>query len=180
MMFKHIQNDSQIFRKCSPNIYEMINFHHQNRIWQTVVECVHSTHGTHRQIRNDFKTQNKYKTYEHHNFNFLVFPSFSFLQSLFSIPWWRPSGHILQISFISFQSVMATAFKSQRASKTNTIWLRPWSDHFGQAWPPNSNLSHSRHWSLHRPLQTDDEEEEVPCSLSLSVNVDDDSPRYQT
>ena len=30
-------------------------------------------------------------------------------------------------------------------------------------------ISLSRHWSLHRPLQTDDEEEEVPCSLSLSL-----------
>ena len=70
---------------------------------------MHNTHATHRQIRNDFKTQNKYKTYKHHNFNFLFFPSFPFF-------------FLLTISF--FHSLM----KAIWPYSSNLIYFIPISD----------------------------------------------------
>ena len=156
----------------------------KNPIWQTMVECVHSTHAIHRRIKKDFLQTKQRKITKIIILTFLFFPSFSLFQSLFPIPWWRPSGHIHSISIIPFQSVMATTFKFQRASKINMMSMRPWLGRFDQAWPQTFSISFSFHWSPNRPSQTDDEEEEeVPCSLSLSLSMMISpvfkSPRYR-
>ena len=131
-------------------------------------------------IKKDFLQTKQRKITKVIILTFLFFPSFSLFQSLFPIPWWRPSGHIHSISIIPFQSVMATTFKSQRASKINMMSMRPWLGRFDQAWPQTFSISFSFHWSPNRPSHTDDEEEEeVPCSLSLSLSVDDDIAGFQ-
>ena len=129
---------------------------------------------------------NKTNTKHNHKLNFsLLFPSFSFLQSLFPIPWWRPFA--IFFKYLLFHSNQWWRLRSNRSAHQKQIQYESGLDLAISIKPGRQvPISLSRHWSLRRPLQTDDEEEEVPCSLSLSLWMSMmtskalNSPRCQT